>query len=257
MGEGVGQGIAAWGAHAPIRSIGGLRCANSRCTCYQQAKGCVDHPICFKLCTGRGWGGEDVRNLLSAVGSYASLVGLYYTVRPSGSFTLLEQVLLLFSVSLAGIHLFFEIMAMRNSMPQTLRSDLDIKNYMERFTHTHGHSGGRTSILARDMSWVDPEMEQLLTELAQNRNLTLFMESPNFLSNKLRSQGADIIYYHEAGLAPSTRFAITNEGRADAQVSIGLKNKKGHLEVQEYSREHTIFYLCSDIVKALRAFKQR
>jgi len=197
-----------------------------------------------------------LRNLISAIGSYASLAGLYYSVRPAGSLTVVEQFLLIASVVLAAAHIFFEIAAFRKTVPRALKSDAHIKEYMERFTQTWSDGGGRTSILARDMSWVDPETEELLIKLARHGNLTLFMEKPNEFASKLRSRGAEIIYYENSGLAPATRFAITNEGRIDAQVVIGLKNSKGHLEVREYTHEHTVFYLCSDIVKLLRAFNR-
>lgn len=194
-----------------------------------------------------------LRNLLSAIGSYASLAGLYYSIRPASTLSTAEISLLVISAVLVVTHISFEISAFRRGRPKSLRNDADIKHYMEKFTQGWRDGGGRTSVLARDMSWVDDETAELLIKLARHRNLTLFMAEPNNFATRLNSQGAEIIFYRAPGFSPLTRFAITNEGRADAQVVIGFKNQKGHLEIQEYTHEHTIFYLCSDIIALLRA----
>lgn len=215
--------------------------------------GCVNGQIVLSYQRIAKGGRIVLKNLLSAVGSYASLFGLYYSVRPSSPFTTVEQFLLTVSIILVAIHVALDIAAYYKTLPKSLRSDADIKQYMERFTQGWKDGGGRTSILARDMSWVDDETEELLCKLARFQNLTLFMEGPNEFAAKLHSQGAEVIFYSNSGLTPATRFAVTNEGRADAQVVIGFKNSKGHLQIEEYRREHMIFHLCSDIVRLLRA----
>lgn len=193
------------------------------------------------------------RNLLSALGSYASLAGLYYTLRPSYlPLTTVEELLVVTSVILIAVHLALEIVGILRSRPKLLKTDADMKAYMNDWIKM----AGRTSILSRDLSWVDIDMERILTELAVHSNLTIFMERENLVSMRLRSAGAEIFTY-ESATFPSARFAITNEGRSDARVALGAKNRNGHLEVREYAVGDAAFHMCADIVGLIRGRKRR
>jgi hypothetical protein len=193
------------------------------------------------------------RNLLSALGSYASLAGLYYTVRPSGlPFTIVEEFLIVSSTILVAVHLAFEVSTMIKSWPRLFKSDADAKAYMNNWIKM----GGRTSILSRDLSWVDDGVEKILLELARHSNLTILMEKENAVATRLHTAGAEIFLY-EGSHFPSTRFAITNEGRADARVALGAINKNGYLEVREYSVGNATFHMCADIVALIRGRRRR
>jgi len=191
-----------------------------------------------------------MRNVLFALGSYASLAGLYYTVRPSGlAYTLAEELLLISSVILALVHLGYEIVFITKNRPKRLDNDREVTAYMQSWVS----GNGRTSVLAGDMSWVhDTAIKHLLEDMAKNSNLTLFMSRETELSRHLQTQGAEVFYYGRYHLAPTTRFAITNEGRADARAVLGTRDSKGRLEVNEYVPGQPAFHLCSDVVTALR-----
>lgn len=188
------------------------------------------------------------RNLLSAIGSYASLGGLYYTVRPPGlALGVAEQFLLVLSLFLILAHLGIEVSAIWKARTQVLRTDADVKSFMR----SRMSLPGRTVLLSRDISWVDAEMEIMLGELAGRGNLSIFMEKENVLGARMRNAGADIHYYEHFRFLPATRFAITNEGRADARVVMGSKTAHG-LEIKEYTSGHPVFHLCCDVVSLLR-----
>jgi hypothetical protein len=191
---------------------------------------------------------KKIGNLLTALGSYASLGGLYFTVRPKTlPYTTFEDFLILASLILISIHIGFEVYRLFKRAPINLKTERSIEVYMRRWVKL----AGRTSILARDMSWVEEEMENILNELASHNNLTIFMESENDLAVRLRGRGAEVLYYKRLKFLPFTRFAMTNEGRGDARVAIGFKGHAG-LGVHEYTTGHPVFHLCSDIIQLLR-----
>jgi hypothetical protein len=194
------------------------------------------------------------RNLLSALGSYASLAGLYYAVRPPGlPFSTIEEFLIVASIVLVVTHLAFETNAIIKSRPVLLKSEDDVKSYMSAQIKM---GAGRTSILSRDLSWVDDDIEKILFELARHSNLTIFMESENAVSARLHSAGAEIFTYKTANF-PITRFIITNEGRADARVALGARDRHGYLELHEYSVGDSVFHMCADIAELIRGRTRR
>jgi hypothetical protein len=191
---------------------------------------------------------KSIGNLVSALGSYASLAGLYCTVRPSTlPYTTFEDFLILLSIILAVFHIVFEVFSILKDAPMRLKTEKSIEQYMRGWVKL----AGRTSILARDMSWVEEEMEIILNELASRNNLTIFMESQNSLAVRLKKRGAEVLYYEGLQFLPFTRFAMTNEGRGDARVALGFKGEAG-LGVHEYTIGHPVFHLCSDIINLLR-----
>lgn len=68
---------------------------------------------------------------------------------------------------------------------------------------------------------------------------------------RLRAAGAEIHTCNTAHF-PVTRFFITNEGRADARVALGVRNKHGFLELREYAVGDSEFHACADIAELIR-----
>lgn len=195
---------------------------------------------------------KSVGSLITAIGSYASLAGLWFTVRAPGTHPW-EIILISSSAVLAIIHIGFVIYADWQMAPVILENDKDIQDYMRKWTRMDG----RTSVLSRDMSWARNDVKQILTELASRSNLTVFMQSKTSLAKRLKKDGAEVLFYGQRKFKPMTWFAFTNEGRSDARVAIGFKNSAGDLRVEEYEYGDPAFYLANDIVSLLRILNKR
>ncbi|HEY1475432.1 MAG TPA: hypothetical protein VGF53_15260 [Pseudolabrys sp.] len=108
------------------------------------------------------------RNLISAIGSYASLVGLYLAIRPpQAPLSSPEDFLIACSLLFIAWHLYLEIRSLMVDRPKIYRDDNGTMQFMKAWIS----SGGRATVLSRDMSWVNSEIEEILKNLLVNLTL--------------------------------------------------------------------------------------
>ena len=187
--------------------------------------------------------------LLSVLGSVASLVSLALVMRPA-NIPLTAGEAVGFAIA-GGLLILFAVVRLREYFklkPKACRTPEDIKEYMYRWIS----KGGRVGIFSRDMSWVDnAKMNELLRQKARGHELILCLPRAIPLSDQLASYGAEVFVYPELDMVPSARFTIINLGRHDAQVAIGRRIKDVHT-IQEASAGHDpLFAVADDLINVI------
>lgn len=188
--------------------------------------------------------------VLSILGSLASLVGLYFTIIPDNhKMSHWEFALIASFVLLSVLSGYVEYRRWMRTRPVVCKTKPEIRSYMYRWIKDHG----RTVIFTRDMSWVkDVEMHEMLRDKARSNELTLVLQKPITLSSELERCGAEVITYEDLNVVPTIRFTIVNEGRVDAKVAIAHPDEEAH-RIYEYKMgAHPIFHMAHDLVSMLR-----
>ena len=187
--------------------------------------------------------------LVSVLGSFASLLGLALILRPLGAqFTVGDGAF--FSVAMCLLALFI-VVRLREYIrlkPKVCKTKRDIRDYMYAWISR----GERVAIYSRDLSWVeDSELHDLLKRKAEKHELILCLPQEIKLSKELSRCGAEVHVYPELDLVPSARFTIINFGRNDAQVAIGRRLGGVHT-IQEAASGHDPLYgVAADLVQVI------
>lgn len=179
--------------------------------------------------------------------AYASIVGLYLTVKPLSEPRPLGHwiAILVFGV-LAFSLLYREIRDQLSVRTKTFSSDRGIKNYMCKWIS----SPGRTVVFSRDLSWgSEGKTREILLRKSKRSELTIFLEAPTPLSDELKKAGANIQVYGQTGFVPESRFTIVGSDKQGARVAVGLLENGKHVVYQFESGQHPIFALAKDLTK--------
>ena len=152
-----------------------------------------------------------ISTIIVQFASYASIVGLYFSLSPIGETRPAWHWLVLGAVLAAVIGLIYsEMVEFIRSSPKRYRTQSKINSYMCRWVS----SGGRVVIFSRDMSWArDEPVRSILHNKARRDELTICLERPTALTDELRENGAshiiawDIFLVHDSPLLISAKAA--------------------------------------------------
>lgn len=188
-----------------------------------------------------------IRVLVTAllqVSAYASILSLYLTVKPLGEARPNWHWFLLVCGGVIAAFLLVKEIKEQLSIRTKVFSEQGIKKYMCRWIS----SPGRTVVFSRDLSWGN-ETKTLNTLLEKSRRseLTIFLERPTDLSEKLRKAGANIQVYGQTGFVPESRFTIVAAGKQGSRVAVGLLENGKHVVYQFESGKHPVFALAKDL----------
>ena len=124
-----------------------------------------------------------------------------------------------------------------------------------RYMHDWIEHGGRVAIWSRDMSWANNYKTRQLLELkAQRDELLLFLPSPNPLSQRLATAGAEVIYYGTALFeSPGSRFTITQYGRDGGSLAVGRAHSDTHVIDEFNANDHPTYQIAADLVALARS----
>jgi len=192
--------------------------------------------------------------LLSIIGSFSSLIGLVFLLRPSG------QVLNLWQIGLFAVGLLLLIIAIilliQNYLKKRPRS-MPIGPKVNEYMYKWIKQGGKVAILTRDMSWVDNDkMKELLRSKAHHSELCLCLPNEIALSQELKQLGAQVHTFSELNYVPESRFTIVNKDRMDAQLAVGRSHEQKHLIEECSLGEHPVFSIANDLVNFIIKFDQ-
>ncbi|MFC1903736.1 hypothetical protein ACFLXJ_03195 [Chloroflexota bacterium] len=193
-------------------------------------------------------------HLIFTIGSFASLFGLFFLIRPRGEpLTSLQSMLLGVGICFMIAAITFQVWGYRKRKPKSMKKESQIRSYMYNWIFR----GGKVAILSNDMSWVrDDEMRELLRSKANNNELYLCLPREISLSRELEQEGAKIHTYPELQYVPKSRFTIRNIGRTDEQVAVGRKYGETHV-IEEFSMgEHPIFSVADDLINVIIKFDE-
>jgi hypothetical protein len=172
---------------------------------------------------------ELIFRLVSIVGSFASLVGLVFTLGPDprqfGGWTIGSlAIAIVFFVT--SIVLEFKTVTGKCFIP--IEKGKRIRDYMFQWIKT----GGRVAIFSRDLTWVaDDEIKRLLISKAKSDEITICVPKETKLTEDLAVEGARIHTYSQTDHVPQSRFTVVNFGRGNARVAVG--HRHGDLHVIE------------------------
>jgi hypothetical protein len=189
--------------------------------------------------------------LVVHVASFASILGLYFTLTPLSVPRPDWHWLILGAAIFGAVALaVYAIVEFFRSEPKKYRSQKKINSFMCRWVS----SGGRVVIFSRDMSWArEDQVRKILLEKAERGELTIFLEHTIELTDELRERGATIVTYQSLGHTPRARFTIVGYGREGARVAVGVQENGYHV-IQEYRNGfHPFFAVAEDLVRFLIA----
>jgi hypothetical protein len=183
--------------------------------------------------------------------SYASILGLYFTLVPVGApKSTLHWIVLIAGIALAIAVILRDLKNHLRSGPKVFADRARINEYMLQWIK----SDGRTVIFSRDLSWATerPVVEELRKK-ATKRELIVCIEHSIELTDELATLGAKIVTYQHLGHVPRSRFTIVGFGREGARVAVGVPQEGRHV-IQEFeSGKHPYFAVAEDLVKFLGA----
>jgi hypothetical protein len=185
------------------------------------------------------------------IASYASILGLYFTLIPlSVPRSTLHWIILVVGIVLALAAVVRDLRDHLRSGPKVFTDRARINEYMLRWIK----SDGRTVIFSRDLSWATerPVLEELRKKATQ-RELIICIEHKIPLTDELAELGAKIVTYQHLGHIPRSRFTIIGFGREGARVAVGVPQEGRHV-IQEFETgKHPYFAVAEDLVKFLGA----
>jgi hypothetical protein len=191
-------------------------------------------------------------NILSHIGSLASLIGLLFTIKnPNSSFNGWQWLLLFLAITFFVVFIGVIIWEYITKKPLIFKNAKGIRDYMYKWIE----NGGRTVIFTRDLSWVsDDAMKDMLNNKARRGELTICM--PNKISKveEFEKSGATIVVYSSLNYTPLSRFTITNYGRDDAKVAVGKSMSSGNHLIEVYGNgEHPYFQVANDLINIINS----
>lgn len=193
-------------------------------------------------------------NIFIQISSYASILGLYFSVvPPNQSRPSWHWVILGVFVPLVVFVLYHEIKEWHRLRPRIYKDKKKIQKYMCNWIRWNG----RAAILSRDLSWADDiVVQEALFSKARDRELVIIIEKDIDLSNKLKEQGAEVFTYQFSQHIPRSRFTIMNFERDGARVAIGVGQNGKHVIQEFQSGEHPLYAVAEDVVKFIQGYNR-
>jgi len=193
-----------------------------------------------------------MKSLLNWLAAAASLLGLFFTLRPpAGELTPLQIVFLLAVAVVFGFAAFRDVRDERRRAAKTYKTQVEINNYM----HAMLRNSGRCEICSRDASWInDQRIYTLLEGKAKRGELTFLVHKSTPELEALAGLGAEVIVYGPLGFDPVTRFTVANSGnQASSYVAIGRRKPNEPHTIKELDSSHPTYSMALDLIRSIRA----
>ncbi|GAB2879171.1 hypothetical protein GCM10027277_55530 [Pseudoduganella ginsengisoli] len=192
-----------------------------------------------------------IKALLNWIAAAASLIGLFFTLRPvSGSMSLKQMTFVAVVSIIFTIAAIRDILEERRRLAKRYRNSDAINSYMFSMLK----NSGRCEICSRDASWVtDAKIYALLKQKASRRELTFLVHRSTPELIELKNLGAEIIVYGSLGFDPITRFTVVNSGnQASSYVAIGRRKPNEHHVIEELDSSHPTYSMALDLIRSIK-----
>ncbi|HHA2973340.1 TPA: hypothetical protein ACOFD8_004450 [Stenotrophomonas maltophilia] len=193
-----------------------------------------------------------MRSILSWLAAAASLIGLFFTLRPVRGDYSPGQILIIFLILLVFVWAAVaDLMEARRRAAKKYKSQEKINNYM----HEMLKGAGRCEICSRDASWIsDERIYSLLKGKASRGELTFLVHHSTKEVAGLGALGAEVIEYGVLGFEPVTRFTVVNAGNmVSSYVAVGRKKPNEPHIIEELDSSHPTYSMAQDLVRSIRA----
>lgn len=192
-----------------------------------------------------------MRSMLTWLAAAASLIGLFFTLRPpNGDLTPVQVGVVILVLITFGGAAFSEIRQERKRAIKKYKNSAAINDYMYEMLK----NSGRCEICSRDASWVlDKRIHFLLEGKASRGELTFLVHHSTSEIKALADRGAEVIEYGRLGFEPITRFTVVNAGNiASSYVAIGRQKPNEHHVIEEVDSSHPMYSMARDLVRSIR-----
>ncbi len=193
-----------------------------------------------------------MKSLLNWMAAAASLIGLFFTLRPlSGDLTPWQIVFIVVVLVVFGIAAIRDVREELRRSAKIYKDPAAINKYM----YTMLRDSGRCEICSRDASWIsEMRIYSLLQEKARRGELTFLVHKITPKVEALANLGAEIITYGSLGFDPVTRFTVVNAGNAaSSYVAIGRQKPNESHTIEELDSSHPTYFMALDLIRSLRA----
>lgn len=192
-----------------------------------------------------------MRPVLNWLAAAASLIGLFFTLRPvAGTLSSTQIEFIVIIVVVFGAAAFVDIREERRRAAKRYKDSTAINGYMYRMLR----DSGNCEICSRDASWVSEEkVYSVLKDKACRGELTFLVHYSTEKLNALATLGAEIIEYGPLGLDPVTRFTIVNAGNiASSYVAVGRQKPNESHIIEEFDSSDPTYSMAQDLVRSIR-----
>ncbi|MCH8347602.1 MAG: hypothetical protein IH901_03790 [Proteobacteria bacterium] len=195
-----------------------------------------------------------MKETISIIGSYASMVALFFTsnFNFSGQGILFWVVLVFLILSIVATLIFegVNFFQKRGYAPQSPKINKFLRKWLLK--------GGNCAIFTRDMTWgEDEEIYKILEQKAKKNELNLFLPKENKLSKKLKSKGASIYLTNNLLRKPRSRFTVINWEKDGAKIAVGRLEKEKHV-IRIYARhDHPLFAVAEDLLELASSYANK
>jgi hypothetical protein len=195
--------------------------------------------------------GGSVRYLLNWLAAAASLIGLFFTLKPVNGALSPGQITIVILISLVfGFAAFRDI---REEMRRSAKSYADARA-INKYMFNMLKDSGRCEICSRDASWIeDRQIHELLSKKAKRGELTFLVHKLTPQLAALQAAGAEMIEYGVLGFDPITRFTVVNAGnQASSYVAIGRRKPNEQHTIEELDSSHPTYSLARDLIRSVK-----
>lgn len=193
-----------------------------------------------------------MKSILNWLAAAASLIGLFFTLRPpDGGLSTMQVSFVSLIVVVFGSAAVADIRNERRRAAKNYENASDINAYMYKILH----NSGKCEICSRDASWIaDKRIFSLLQTKASRGELTFLVHHSTREILALAQLGAEVIEYGVLGFEPVTRFTVVNAGNlASSYVAIGRRKLNGPFIIEELDSSHPTYSMAQDLIRAIRA----
>ncbi|MFX1670827.1 hypothetical protein PWR63_00710 [Paraburkholderia sp. A2WS-5] len=196
--------------------------------------------------------GTSMRPILNWLAAAASLIGLFFTLRPPAASLTNTQIGFVFlTVLVFGAVAIADIREERKRAAKQYKNTSAINDYMYAILR----SSGKCEICSRDASWISEQrIYSLLENKARRGELTFLVHHSTEQVKALGAIGAEIIEYSAFGFEPVTRFTVVNAGNhASSYVAVGRKKPNEPHIIEELDSSHPTYSMAHDLIRSIRA----
>jgi hypothetical protein len=193
-----------------------------------------------------------MKSTLNWLAAAASLIGLFFTLRPPhGGLSLVQTAFVLLTVLVFGLAALKDLREERKRSAKQYKDSAEINDYMYNMLK----KSGKCEICSRDASWIsERKIYALLQDKASRKELTFLVHQTTPEIQALAKLGAEVIVYGALGFDPVTRFTVVNAGNpASSYVAIGRKKPNEPHIIEELDSGHPTYSMARDLIRSIKA----
>jgi hypothetical protein len=195
------------------------------------------------------------RQVVASIGTYASLVGLVYSVKPAREgFSDIEKLGLLAGTVLMLLDVGLALREYSTRAERRFPAAADQRKRIRDFMFNWIGNAGRCVVFTRDLSWVEPhdvELVRRLHDKCLRRELTVVLPEHTSFTRELEGRGAEVVTYPALHYTIQSRFTLVDFGRAGARIAVGHGANGTHI-IRIADSADPAFYLAEDLVELMR-----